>query len=149
MATSTILNRVKGLVPDNAIVTGERLFNKVTGFIRGNPIVSTAGVSIATSGVVAGLVSRRKKTTKKKKSKTKTRKTKKKKRTTRKRTTRKRKRKKYRTTPRTAGKGKDRSTKRIRYTKKGQPYVIMRSGKARFIKKKSAKRSHRLKGGRY
>lgn len=54
-----------------------------------------------------------------------------------------------RRTPRTAGKGKDRSTKRIRYTKNGQPYVIMASGKARFIKKKGARRSHRRKGGRY
>lgn len=52
-------------------------------------------------------------------------------------------------TPRTAGKGKDRSTKRIRYTKNGQPYVLLRSGKAKFIKRSSAKRSHRRKGGRY
>lgn len=61
----------------------------------------------------------------------------------------KRTRKRTRRTPRTAGKGKDRSTKRIRYTKKGQPYVIMASGKARFIKKKGAKASHKRKGGRY
>jgi Na+/glutamate symporter len=57
--------------------------------------------------------------------------------------------KRVRKTPHTAGKGKDRSHKRIRYTKTGQPYVIMSSGKARFIKKSSAKRSHKLKGGRY
>lgn len=50
---------------------------------------------------------------------------------------------------RTAGKGKDRSTKRIRMTKHGQPYVILKSGKARFIKKSSASRSRKLKGGRY
>lgn len=50
---------------------------------------------------------------------------------------------------RTAGKGKDTSTKRIRMTKKGQPYIILRSGKARFIKKSSARRSRKLKGGRY
>lgn len=55
--------------------------------------------------------------------------------------------KKY--TPRTAGKGKDRSTRRIRYTKKGQPYIILKSGKARFIKMSSAQRSHKQKGGRY
>jgi len=57
--------------------------------------------------------------------------------------------KKVRKTPRTAGKRKDRSTKRIRYTKNGQPYVITRSGKPKFIKRSSAKRSHKQKGGRY
>ena len=54
-----------------------------------------------------------------------------------------------RRTPRTAGKRKDTSHKRIRYTKKGQPYVIMGNGRARFIKKSGAKRSHKQKGGRY
>jgi hypothetical protein len=29
-----------------------------------------------------------------------------------------------------------RSTKRIKYTKNGQPYIILKSGKARFIKKR-------------
>lgn len=52
-------------------------------------------------------------------------------------------------TPRTAGKRRDTSRRRIRYTKNGQPYVILASGKARFIKKIGAKRSHRRKGGRY
>jgi len=51
--------------------------------------------------------------------------------------------------PHTAGKGKDTSHKRIRYTKKGQPYIIMGNGRARFISKKGAKRSHKTKGGRY
>lgn len=64
-------------------------------------------------------------------------------------TSTKRKRRSGRYTPHTAGKGKDRSTKRIRYTKNGQPYVLMKSGKARFIKKSGARRSHRTKGGRY
>ena len=50
---------------------------------------------------------------------------------------------------RTAGKGKDTSTKRIRMTKHGQPYVILANGRARFISKASAKRSRKLKGGRY
>jgi len=58
-------------------------------------------------------------------------------------------RRKGRHTPHTAGKGKDRSHKRIRYTKNGQPYIIMASGKARFIKKSGARKSHRTKGGRY
>jgi hypothetical protein len=51
--------------------------------------------------------------------------------------------------PYTAGKRKDRSTRRIRFTKKGQPYVIMASGKARFIKKTSARNSRKRSGGRY
>jgi len=61
----------------------------------------------------------------------------------------KRRKRKGRKTPHTAGKGKDRSTKRIRYTKNGQPYVIMASGKARFIKKSGARNSHKKNGGRY
>ena len=56
---------------------------------------------------------------------------------------------KGRQTPYTARGGKDRSTRRIRHTKHGQPYIILRSGKARFIKKSSAKRSRKMKGGRY
>ena len=40
-------------------------------------------------------------------------------------------------------------TKAIHYTKKGQPYIILRSGKARFITKRGAKMSRRRKGGRY
>lgn len=62
---------------------------------------------------------------------------------------RKRKHKRVRHHPHTAGKRKDTSRRRIRYTKKGQPYVIGRNGKARFVKKSSARRSHKLKGGRY
>jgi hypothetical protein len=34
-------------------------------------------------------------------------------------------------------------------TKTGQPYVILASGKARFISKKSARLSRKRKGGRY
>ena len=59
------------------------------------------------------------------------------------------KKKKHLKYARTAGKGKDTSTRRIRMTKNGQPYVILRSGKARFIKRSSARRSRKLKGGRY
>lgn len=50
---------------------------------------------------------------------------------------------------RTAGKRRDTSTRRIRMTKNGQPYVILKSGKARFISKRSAHLSRRRKGGRY
>ena len=58
-------------------------------------------------------------------------------------------RRKMRRTPYTAGKRKDRSHKRIRYTKKGQPYIIKGNGKALFIKKSSARLSRKRKGGRY
>jgi len=44
---------------------------------------------------------------------------------------------------------KHRGTKAIHYTKNRQPYIILASGKARFIKKSSAKRSRKQKGGRY
>lgn len=130
------------------ISNAERIFQSSTDFIRGNPIISTAALGAGTTGIVAVATTIRKRRKKKKKTSTR------KKRTTRKRKTKKRKSSKKKTrrgrrTPRTAGKGKDRSTRRIRYTKKGQPYVITRSGKAKFIKKSSAKRSHRRKGGRY
>lgn len=49
----------------------------------------------------------------------------------------------------TARKGKDTSTRRIRQTKNGQPYIILANGRARFIKRSSARRSRKLKGGRY
>jgi len=51
--------------------------------------------------------------------------------------------------PHTAGKRKDTSHRRIRFTKRGQPYIILRSGKARFIKMSSVKRSRKRSGGRY
>jgi hypothetical protein len=54
-----------------------------------------------------------------------------------------------RQTPYTARGGKDRSTRRIRMTKHGQPYVILKSGKAKFIKKSYARASRKRKGGRY
>lgn len=52
-------------------------------------------------------------------------------------------------TPHTAGKKKDTSHRRIRQTKNGQPYIILASGKAKFISKKSAKMSRKRNGGRY
>jgi len=51
--------------------------------------------------------------------------------------------------PHTAGKRKDTSHKRIRYTKHNQPYIILANGRARFIKKSSVTRARKLKGGRY
>jgi hypothetical protein len=52
-------------------------------------------------------------------------------------------------TPNTVGKRRDTSHRRIRYTSRGQPYIIGAHGKAKFISKKSAKTSHKRSGGRY
>lgn len=118
------------------------LVQNVKSFVAANPVGTALGVGavVGTGALVTTAIvkAKRKKSTKRK--------------TSRKKTSSSRSRRNKRSgrrTPRTAGKGKDRSTKRVRYTKKGQPYVIMKSGKARFIKKTSAKRSHKLKGGRY
>lgn len=127
-------------------------------FITEKPIATAAiGVGVLGTAGLAATIIKRRKTTKKKKKKVS------KKKTTKKSKGRKLKfgspawRKKYikkkrKISPkyaRTAGKGKDTSTRRIRMTKHGQPYVILKSGKARFIKKSSAARSRKLKGGRY
>lgn len=119
--------------------------NTISNGIVTNPLTSIAaatgvgvvGGAIAGSVVTAAVIKRkRKKSVKSKRSK-------------KRNSTNRKRRKRGRRTPRTAGKGKDRSTKRIRYTKNGQPYVITRSGKAKFIKKSSARQSHKKKGGRY
>jgi len=112
----------------------------VTSFIRQNLGTIGAGVGGAAIGSVVGFAAGRASGSKKRKrSRTKART----------RRARSRTYKRVRRTPRTAGKRKDTSHRRIRYTKNGQPYVILGSGKARFIKKKGARRSHRKKGGRY
>lgn len=51
--------------------------------------------------------------------------------------------------PYTAGKRRDTSHRRIRYTKHNQPYIIQADGRARFISKKSTKTSKKRKGGKY
>lgn len=133
----------------NIAVSGGNLvksgFTKISQFVRENPLTSGAalGGSVLAGGLAVSQIirTRRKKPTKKKKTKRRT------KRKTKRKT--KKKKRRGRRTPRTAGKGRDRSTRRIRYTKNRQPYVILKSGKARFIKKSSARRSHKRKGGRY
>jgi len=111
----------------NVVNTAKSLVtNPVTTAISGAVIGSAI-----TGAVIAGVASRKKKrrkTTSKKSSKRRTRKY------------------KY---ARTAGKRKDTSRRRIRQTKNGQPYIILASGKARFISKRSAKLSRSRKGGRY
>lgn len=114
----------------------------VTGWIKENIGAISAGAGgLAVGGTVGYLASRRRTSKKKRKSL---------RRVKRKRSnTRYRKVKGRRYTPRTAGKRKDTSRRRIRYTKNGQPYVIMASGKARFISLKSARISHKRRGGKY
>ena len=51
--------------------------------------------------------------------------------------------------PHTAGKRKDTSHRRIRWTKNNRPYIIKGNGKARFISMKSVKQSKKRKGGKY
>lgn len=125
----------------------ERILSPITQFVRSNPLSSGVILGIPAGATAAAAIgSIKKKVTKKSKKKTK----KTTKRKTKKRTKKngKRRKRKYKYA-RTAGKRRDRSTRRIRMTKNGQPYVILRSGKARFIKKSSARRSRKLKGGRY
>jgi len=102
-----------------------------------NPVTTALGGALI-GGSIIGAISKRSKSSKKKRAKTNKRKVK--------RTSRKRK---YRRYARTAGKKRDRSTKRIRMTKNGQPYVILANGRARFIKKSSARNSRKRKGGKY
>lgn len=42
-----------------------------------------------------------------------------------------------------------RGTKQIHFTKNGQPYILLSSGKARFIKRSSVRRRRKLKGGTF
>ena len=130
---------------DNVLGSITELKTNATDFIQQNKTALALGgagaAGIVIGGVIGSQIAKRSSTPKKKKSKRKT---------TRKSTYKSRKVKKrsYRYA-RTAGKGKDRSTKRIRMTKNGQPYIILKSGKARFIKKSSARASRKKKGGRY
>lgn len=106
--------------------------------LLGNPVATAVGGAViggAVVGTVAAVASSRKKTTRKSSGKKRSK-------------ARKSSKRKY-SYARTAGKRKDTSTRRIRMTKNGQPYVILKSGKARFISKASARASKKRKGGRY
>lgn len=103
-----------------------------------SPLAAAAG-GVAAGSLITGAVALGVASSKKRRSRSSTK---------RRKTSKKTKKRKYKYA-RTAGKGKDRSTKRIRMTKTGQPYIILASGKARFIKKSSARNSRRRKGGRY
>lgn len=141
------------------IEKGSEILNDIGSNIGDNlgTIALGTGSALAVGGLVVGAISVAKKR-KKSKSKSKSRK---KKASSRRSGGRKLKfgskawRKKYcnkgrrQKQPYTAGKRKDTSHRRIRYTKNNQPYIILASGKARFIKKSSVSRSRKLKGGRY
>ena len=136
--SSLLLKTKEQLKP--VVANVERILAPVTQFVRSNPL--TTGVVL---GIPAGLgaaqaigVARKrravKSTTGKSRSKTKTKRTKKRKSST------KRKGKKKRSTPRSPN-------KKIKFTKNGQPYITLKSGKARFIKKSTAKLAKKRKGG--
>lgn len=112
--------------------------NGLFDFVNNNKGAVAAGAGVATLATVGGValaVRSRKKRAKKAKRKT--------------RRSSKHYSKRKKRYPHTAGKRKDRSHKRIRFTKRGQPYIIMGNGRAKFIKMSSAKKSRKLKGGRY
>lgn len=105
---------------------------KVSGFIKSNPILSgtlagagTAGAILGGSAIVSAVRKKRKRSYKRKSKSRKRRKSK--------------SRKSHKRNPR----------KKIKYTRTGQPYIILSSGKARFISKRSAKTRKKRKGGYY
>jgi len=109
--------------------------------VRNHPAFSSAigGAAVGAGAVaIAGSVARRrkktKKTTRRKVGRPKSKKT------TKKRSTsafKKRRAKAFRGA----------SSKKIKFTKNGQPYILLKSGKARFIKKSSARLRKKRKGG--
>jgi hypothetical protein len=116
------------------------LLNAVQTFVSENKqevaigaIGTTAGIALGAGTALALTSKKRRKTSKKRKSSKKS-----------KRKSKRNKRKYY-----PERKGRKYSRRKIRMTKSGQPYIILASGKARFISKSSARRSKRLKGGRY
>ena len=142
---------------------GEDLNSQVTDIlgnvkdtITANPIASSVvggGVALGIGGLIGASVVKKKRKKSKKKNKSSKKKTKRKgkklkfgSKAYRKKYLGKKRKRHY---PRTAGKRKDTSHKRIRMTKNGQPYIILANGRARFIKKRSASMSRKRKGGRY
>lgn len=107
--------------------------------ILGSPLRSAAIAGAVVLGGGALLVAGVKRVTSKK-----TRKKRRTATTTRRKTTRKRKSVVPRKGKRWYGKTK---TRTIKHTKNGQPYVILASGKARFIKKSRASSMKKRKGG--
>jgi len=130
-------------IGSNALVSIQSGLNSASGKVQnllGNPVATGVGGALVGGAIVGTVVAA---TRSRKKSARKSSKKKRRAPATRKR------RKRASSYARTAGKRKDTSTRRIRMTKNGQPYVILKSGKARFIKKSSARASRKRKGGRY
>lgn len=117
-------------------------------FIRKNPITSTSTLAggALLGGTIVQIARKKRKSNSKTKNKSKAKSSRK---TKSKRKSYSKKRNSKQRKPHTAGKRKDTSTRRIRFTKNNQPYVILKSGKARFIKKSSVARARKIKGGRY
>lgn len=140
---SQLLEKAKTQIKP-VVANVERILSPITEFTRANPLISgialggTAGV--ATSAIVGAVRKRSKRKSTRKKTKRKSKK--RTRRRTRRRTTRTKRRVKKKWYGKTRG-------KKIKYTKNGQPYVILKSGKARFIKKKRSKRMKKMKGGYY
>ena len=119
-------------------------------YIKDNLGVIGAGVGGAALGAAVGYAAGTKSTVSKKRKSTKSKARRSKSNYRKKRRSNSfRRGRKGRYTPHTAGKRRDSSHRRIRQTKNGQPYIILASGKARFIKKSSARSSRKKNGGRY
>ena len=137
MASDLIQKVVLGVKSlESSVIQG---VGSATEFVRKNPVTSSASVAggVLATGAVVQII--RKKRSSSRKTKKKVSRSSKKKSSTRRKVSKKGKH----------HKGKHRGSKAIHMTKKGQPYIILASGKARFIKKSSASRMRKLKGGRY
>jgi len=134
------------------ILNFDRIRSDITDFTRGNPLIA-AGVALGTPLSLVGIASigrsvgRRVATRRKKRKVTTTRKRKsgKRRKTTTKRRTRKVGRPKGKR--RKFGLRKAVRSKKILTTKNGQPYIILANGRARFIRKSSARSARKRKGG--
>lgn len=133
------------------------LVEKTKAFVADKPlgtgitVLGTAALIPATIAGISSIKRRRKKSGKRR------RKTKK----TGRRKTKKGKRHRVRHLHRTSARGKSRrhktgrahhtrrGSKAIHFTKKGQPYIILANGRARFVTKRGARASKRRKGGRF
>ncbi len=121
---------------EDLILNFDRIRSASTDFIRSNPITTTA-IALGVPLTFVGIAAVRRRVTRKRAARKRTTR----KRAARKRTTRKRAARRKRSGLRKGVKQK------IRFTKKGQPFIITRSGKARFIKKTTATRAKARKGG--
>lgn len=114
--------------------TGSGIVDKVTGFIKANPVAAAVagGTALLAAGAVGYAVGKRKK------KKSTSRKSKKSRSSTGRRRTKRPARSSRRRSSRgygTEAQYKRKGGKDVKYTKNGQPYVLMSNGRARFIKR--------------